>query len=240
MENPMQTHWWDNFYRKYRTKLWLGQAVGLLVILCLIPLSSSRFKRANNQVAPMVQDGEIVPVTSRELYGEIKISGKLDYGDGQIVHVTAPLAGRIERVASHSVGDPVTRGEELVSIKSDSLLDGKRDLFEALEAVESAKRNGDSSDTRSTKDSLSAARRKLLLLGVLPNELVDIEQSRDVDGPLAIDSRTAGKATSYTDLRSRIRCGCTSTFQFATCLGSRWDGASRSPYRLLPQKGSLP
>lgn len=157
--------------------------------------------RANNQASRIVQAArpEMVTVSARELYREINLVGKIEYGDGQIVHLTAPLAGRIEQVAAHSAGDRVAEGEELVSIKSDPLLDRERRLFKVLEAIE---RNGDSLGTNSTRDTLWAARKQLLLLGVHPNQLAQIERSRKGDGQLSVESRIDGIL-----LETRVRAG---------------------------------
>jgi membrane fusion protein, copper/silver efflux system len=185
--------------------------VSLLVIAYLMSLSLLQFERTNNQTVPKVQASpplEIVTVTLRELYREIKIAGKLDYGEGRIVHATAPISGHIEYIITHSVGEQVNVGEMLASIKSVPLLRGKQEFLQALEAFEPSMRNRDPLITNSSKSPLWMARKKLLLLGVHPSQLTDIEQSRNVDGPLAVESWTAGVlAERVVSVGQQVRVG---------------------------------
>jgi len=135
---------------------------------------------------------EAYVVKPQDLSREIKINGKLDYGDGQLVTLRAPMTGRVEMDVARSVGDWVTEAEGLLTIRSDHLLEGERNFLRALEDFELAKQNSDGFAMVSSQKSLSAERRNLLLLGVSPERLTEVEKLNVVSDRLPVESRESG------------------------------------------------
>jgi multidrug efflux pump subunit AcrA (membrane-fusion protein) len=97
----------------------------------------------------------------------------------------------VETVAAHAAGDRVTGGEHLLSIYSDELLLAHQELLDALKTEDAAKAAGVSA-ADSAGDALAAAQRKLLLLGILPEQLQELEQSPKATGLLLVRTRAGG------------------------------------------------
>lgn len=99
----------------------------------------------------------------RELFKEIRTVGKLDYAERRIAYITARLAGRIERVYADFPGIQVKQGDHLVDIYSPELLVTVQNLLDAIQ--------------KGNQDLAEMSRERLRLLGILPEQIRDIEQT---------------------------------------------------------------
>ena len=138
--------------------------------MTLIPLGvlSSEQTRIEQQAGL-----ETERVQYRELFKEIRTVGKLDYNEARIALITARVAGRVDRVFADFTGIQVKQGDHLVDIYSPLLYATQAELFRALEAFE---RSG--GDQRLVKATLEASRTKLRLLGILPDQIANLEKNR--------------------------------------------------------------
>lgn len=136
----------------------------------LIPLS----QLAADQSRIQQQSGlETEAVQYRPLFKEIRTVGKLDYNERGVALITARIAGRIDRVFADFTGIKVKKNDHLVSIYSPGLYTAQAELLRTLEAFE--QRVG---DQRFNASVLESARTKLRLLGILPEQIADIEKNR--------------------------------------------------------------
>jgi Cu(I)/Ag(I) efflux system membrane fusion protein len=130
---------------------------------------------------------ETAAVAYRELFKELNTSGKLDFAERQVAYIPARIDGRIERVYVDVAGVPVNARDHLVEIYSPALYTGQAELIQALEAAERATR-----DRPSAEASLERVRTKLRLLGLLPEQIAEIEQTRQPTTDLTIYSPLGG------------------------------------------------
>jgi Cu(I)/Ag(I) efflux system membrane fusion protein len=107
-------------------------------------------------------------VKYRELFKEVRTVGRLDYNERQVAYITARIAGRVDRVYADFTGIQVKKNDHLVDIYSPDLVVAQDELIRAVQ-------------TRSGADfaeaMLEAARTKLRLLGILPEQIQAIEKS---------------------------------------------------------------
>jgi Cu(I)/Ag(I) efflux system membrane fusion protein len=115
---------------------------------------------------------EVEPVTFRELFKEVRTVGKLDYNERRVEYITARIAGRVERVYADFPGIHVKKGHHLVDIYSSDLVVAQTVLFQKLEALKKA-----TGDKSYAEDDVAAARTKLRLLGILPEQIAEMERS---------------------------------------------------------------
>ncbi len=176
------------------TILVVGNSLLVVLLASLKSFLSPRLNNAHEKPSLVVDavSDELVTITSRRLYREIKISGKLDYGDGQIVRVTAPLEGRVTEDSTFSPGDQVAEGVELFRIKSSPLLAGQRELLRTLTPYESTGQRQVAAEKRFVENPLSTARGNLLLLGIRPNQINEMVRTRDVSGLLSVKCPSDG------------------------------------------------
>jgi len=136
----------------------------------LIPVSqlSSEQTRVRSQAGL-----EVEPIRHRELFKEIRTVGKLDYAESRIAMITARMAGRVDRVYADFTGIQVKKNDHLVAIYSPELYSAQAELFRALEAYEKS-----AADQRLFAATVESARTKLRLLGILPEQIEELEKSR--------------------------------------------------------------
>lgn len=133
----------------------------------LIPLSQLAAKEKTEKRAGI----ETEPVAYRELFKEIHTVGKLDYNESQIAEITARVAGRVDRLYADFTGIKVGPGDHLVDIYSPELFVAQEELQRSLDAARRSPNDGFSTTN------LESARMKLRLLGLLPEQIAEMEQS---------------------------------------------------------------
>jgi membrane fusion protein, copper/silver efflux system len=121
----------------------------------------------------------------RELAKELRTVGKLEYSESQIAYITARIDGRVDRVFADIVGTEVKKGDHLVAIYSPKL---NVDQSSLIQAVQDYERLHD----RQTSINLDATRERLRLLGILPEQIEQIERTRKTSNYLTLYSPIGG------------------------------------------------
>jgi Cu(I)/Ag(I) efflux system membrane fusion protein len=129
---------------------------------------------------------EVKPVSYRELFKEIRATGKLDYNERRVAYITARIKGRVDRVYADVTGIQVKANDHLVDIYSPELYVAQEELLQALAEFESKP------NERFAQTVLDAARTKLRLLGILPEQIDQIEKSRKQTTHLTIYAPIGG------------------------------------------------
>jgi Cu(I)/Ag(I) efflux system membrane fusion protein len=129
---------------------------------------------------------ETEPVQYRQLFKEVRTVGKLDYNERRVAYITARIDGRVDRVYADFTGIQVKAKDHLVDIYSPDLYTAQADLLRSLEALD--QRPND----RFTATTLESVRTKLRLLGILPEQIAQIEQTRKQTTHLTIYAPIGG------------------------------------------------
>ncbi|MFO0915897.1 MAG: efflux RND transporter periplasmic adaptor subunit [Pirellulales bacterium] len=139
----------------------------------LIPISKLPSTRSDLETrAGLITE----PIRRRELFKELRTVGKLDYSERQVAYITSRMAGRVDRLFVDFAGVEVKKGDHLVEIYSPELYAAQAELIGALKAAEpSAERR---LVDQFTAANLLASREKLRLLGLLPEQIAEIERTR--------------------------------------------------------------
>ncbi|MFI4911727.1 MAG: efflux RND transporter periplasmic adaptor subunit [Sedimentisphaeraceae bacterium JB056] len=132
---------------------------------------------------------ETVPVVRQFVTAEIRMSGKIDYDETRVSYITAWIDGRLDRLFVDYTGVPVSRGDHMVYMYSPALLSAQEEYLQLLSAVEAGS-NG--AFQRINKESLKAARDKLLLLGLKEEQIDEIEAEGKVSDHVTIYSPSSG------------------------------------------------
>jgi Cu(I)/Ag(I) efflux system membrane fusion protein len=125
-------------------------------------------------------------VTYRALFKEIRTSGKLDYNEQRVAYITARIDGRVDRVYADVVGIKIKANDHLVDIYSPTLNVTQAELLNALESYEQKPND------RFAKSNLEAVRTRLLLFGILPEQIAELERRRQDTSHLTIYSPISG------------------------------------------------
>lgn len=135
---------------------------------------------------------ETSPVARRSVSRRVRMVGKVDYDETRLKFITAWVPGRLDRLFVDYTGTFVRAGDHLVEIYSPQLLSAQEELIQALVArrrLEGAESQLMQSTSRATVDS---AREKLRLLGLQPEQIAEIERTRQVTDHLTIFAPTGG------------------------------------------------
>lgn len=140
---------------------------------------------------------ETESVAYRELVKEIRTVGKLDFNESQMKFISARINGRVDRLYADFTGVQVKKGDHLVDIYSPELVIAQTELMRALEGA--ARTEGD----RTFADAnLEAVRTKLRLLGILPEQVAEMERSKKVSTHLTVFAPIGG-----TVIEKSVRAG---------------------------------
>ncbi|MCP5542629.1 MAG: efflux RND transporter periplasmic adaptor subunit [Akkermansiaceae bacterium] len=161
----------------------------------LIPLASGETRGLRevsvSEEAAALLDVRVTPVMRAPAVAERRLFGRIEYDERRITTVTARVGGRIERLYPDFTGSLIRNGDHLAEIYSPELLVAQKELIEARRAME---RGGSPSTAVETTRGrlLEAAREKLRLLQLSPQQISRIEQNDSPDPTLQIDSPQDG------------------------------------------------
>jgi Cu(I)/Ag(I) efflux system membrane fusion protein len=117
-------------------------------------------------------------VEKRSVSAEIRMVGKVVFDETRLAHVTARVDGRIDRLFADFTGMRVEKDDHLAYLYSPELLSAQEELIQGI---------------RLKNTSLSdAAREKLSLLGVTPQQIASIEKKDTADDHMTIYSPISG------------------------------------------------
>ncbi|MEX0726434.1 MAG: efflux RND transporter periplasmic adaptor subunit [Planctomycetaceae bacterium] len=145
---------------------------------------------------------ETQAVARRELFKEIQTVGKIDYNESRVEFISARIAGRVDRLYVDFTGIEVKENDHLVDLYSPDLYSAQAELIRALEASESNKKGAERLVDRFTESNLLAAREKLRLWGLLPEQIAEIEKTRKERTHVTIYAPLAG-----TVIEKNVRLG---------------------------------
>lgn len=107
---------------------------------------------------------------------EIRMVGRIDYDETRLAHITSWVPGRIERLFIDYTGIAVNQGDHMVTLYSPELLSGQEELLQALRAARSVERSELEIMRETSQATVEAAREKLRLWGLTPEQVEAIEE----------------------------------------------------------------
>lgn len=140
------------------------------------------------------------PVEWRPLEREIETVGLVDYDERHLARITARFPGRIESLAVNFTGTSVARGESLATLYSPEVFAAEESLLASvrgLHEVESAP-NPDAKFVSRARDLVAAARSRLSLWGLRPEQIQAIEKQGMALPTVEVLSPIAGVVTRKT------------------------------------------
>lgn len=118
--------------------------------------------------------------------------GEVEIPENQVNMLVSWQSGRVDNLLVRETGGEIYKGQHLLDIYSEELVQAQDEYLLALEAVEKLKGSSYESVTSSSKRMLKASRKKLLRLGMNETQLVDLEASGIVQDHLPIYATHGG------------------------------------------------
>ena len=131
-------------------------------------------------------------VEFRKLAREIRTVGVLDYNETRMAYASTRISGWIENLHVDFTGINVREGDELLSIYSPELLAAQEEYLTALKSVDELKNTQYADLHRTIEQTLSAARSKLELFGLAPEQIDDIREHGEARTTLPLYAPSGG------------------------------------------------
>jgi Cu(I)/Ag(I) efflux system membrane fusion protein len=151
------------------------------------------------------------PVQRRYAEAEIRLVGKVAYDETRLEDIAAWVPGRLDRMFVDYTGVGVRKGDHLVSIYSPRLIAAQEEFLQAIETEKKLEGAAESVIKQTTTETVHAARDKLELLGLTPEQVEQIKNTGEPVDHLTIHAPTGGivvkkhkKEGSYVDTGSII------------------------------------
>ena len=137
------------------------------------------------------------PVEWRPLEHEIETVGFVDYDERRLARITARFPGRVESLAVDFTGTSAARGQPLATLYSPEVFAAEESLFASLRGlreVESAP-NPDARSAERARGLVAAARSRLSLWGLWPEQIDAIEKDGKASPTVDVLSPLTGVVT---------------------------------------------
>ncbi len=129
-----------------------------------------------SEAARKLAEIETAPVERRRVTVEVRMGGRVEYDETRVSRITAWVPGRLDRLYIDYTGVPVKRGDRMVSLYSPELVAAQEELLQSVLAVERLEGSGAESLKRTAEQTVEAAREKLRLWGLAPEQISEIER----------------------------------------------------------------
>ncbi len=130
-----------------------------------------------SEAAARLMDVQTSPVQRQLVANEVRMVGKVQSDETRVKYITAWVPGRLDRLYVDFTGTTVRKGDHLVSLYSPELISAQAELLQAAKASKNAGENTSTYLAGATASTLQAAREKLRLLGLTPDQIGEIERS---------------------------------------------------------------
>src|SRR5438128_11828874 len=131
----------------------------------------------------------------KSLVKEIRTVGRVAYDETKIAHIHTKVSGFIEDVFADYVGKTVKAGEPLFTIYSPDLVATQQEYLLALKSNALLKDSAFPWVSSGSNNLVAAARQRLLLWDITPEEIQSLEQRGEVQRALTIQSHVNGVVT---------------------------------------------
>jgi len=130
-----------------------------------------------SEAAARLMDVQTSPVERRFVAHEVRMVGKVQSDETRVKYITAWVPGRLDRLYVDFTGTTVRKGDHLVLLYSPELISAQAELLQAAKASKNVAESTSTYLAGATASTLQAAREKLRLLGLTPDQIGEIEQS---------------------------------------------------------------
>jgi Cu(I)/Ag(I) efflux system membrane fusion protein len=135
---------------------------------------------------------QTAPVERRVITTEIRMVGKVEYDETSVSYITSWVPGRLERVYVDYTGVSVKQGDPMVSVYSPELVAAQEELIQSMKAVKNLEQSKFQSLRRTAEQTVDAAREKLRLWGLAPQQISEIETRGTVSDTIVIRAPASG------------------------------------------------
>lgn len=145
-----------------------------------------------SEKARMLANIQVVTVKRKQIDSQIKLFGKITYDETRLGYITARFPGRLDKLYVDYTGMIVRKGQPMADIYSPELLTAQQELVHSLQTVRDLRYSSVDIIKRSAEATVEAAREKLRLLGITPDQIKELEKKEKPDDYITIFSPLGG------------------------------------------------
>lgn len=131
-------------------------------------------------------------VQRRQLIKEVQTVGRITYDERRLKYATAWIDGRIDRLYVDFTGVKVEKDAPLVLIYSPELLSTQEEYLLAMETLERLEKGGSPQPIAAAKALLEATEKRLLLWGIKPHQIQELQKTKKANTHMIIHSPISG------------------------------------------------
>jgi len=153
--------------------------------------------------------------TSRKLSRKIRTVGRVDYDEDGLVHVNLRSDGWVERLFVRETGQPVHRGQPLLSLYSPQIVSTEQEYLLAARGVASLKPGTPEEFAAQAKALLDSAAERLRLLGVPASEIHRLQEGGAIHREITLLSPATGIVQAIGVREGQFVSAMTETYRIA-------------------------
>ena len=131
-------------------------------------------------------------VMKRPLHRLIRTVGRITYDERKMYHIHTKFTGWIDKLYVNFTGQKVRRGEPLIAIYSPDLVSTQEEYLQALDYYQSLQKSDFEEISEGGKSLLEATRRRLDLWDISPPQIKKLEESREIQKNMVLNSPSHG------------------------------------------------
>jgi len=143
------------------------------------------------ETAKKLAEIQVEPVERKFIVKQVRMTGKIDYDETRIKHITTRFGGRLERLYVDYNGVPVKTGDHLVDIYSPELITAQEELIQSIKL----KKSVSGSFQNTAVKNIESAKEKLRLWGLTDKQIKNIVKLGKTMERLTIYSPMGGIVT---------------------------------------------
>lgn len=147
---------------------------------------------AFSRASAALMDIETAPAERRFVTATVRMVGKVAYDETRLAYLTAWVPGRLDRLYVDYTGVSVRKGDHMVYMYSPELLSAQEELLAAKRAVAELAASNVGIVRQTAEATVEAAREKLRLLGLLPEQIAELEARGQASDHLTIYAPVGG------------------------------------------------
>lgn len=164
----------------------------LIPVTSEAPSEESPRRLVMSEAGRILAEVETAPVERKFVTREVRMVGKVEYDERRLAYISAYVPGRIDRLYVDYTGISVRQGEHMVYLYSPDLVTAQQELLQARRAMQDLGASGVEIVRRTAEATLEAARERLRLWGLTPQQIQEIEERGTVVDHVTIYSPLGG------------------------------------------------
>ncbi len=138
-------------------------------------------------------------VTIREFRNNLSFNGYIKTGENNMRHISTPVSGKIIKMFVNFEGQMVSKGDPVFEIYSPEIYSTQKEYLLALQNYENAKSSKNDLVVAQAENLLNSTRTRMSLWEVTPEQIEELEQTREVKNYITVYSKYSGVITKKID-----------------------------------------